>query len=115
VPFLPLAPLFYFTFFFNRELVENWDKILSSDTPRYLLEATSVRIQTRHLGFPVITFPYVALNRLGSPLFDLPSRERERLYLQVAVAGTLATTLLYATLLEYERSLFRWARIRATL
>ena len=113
--FLPLIPLFYFTFFFNRDVVETWDRVLHSDTPRYLLEATSARIQTRHLGFPVITFPYVAVNRLGSTLFDLPTLGREFLYLQVAAAGTLATTQLYATLLEGERSLFQWARIRAAL
>ena len=77
--FLPLTLLYYFTFYFNRELVEIWDKILNSDTPRYLEEAASFRVQARHLGFPIVTFPYVATNRLGSTLFGAPSRVREGL------------------------------------
>jgi hypothetical protein len=113
--FLPLTLLFYFTFYFNREVVETWDKILNSDTPRHLLEATTLRAQARHLGFPVITFPYVAVNRLGSTLLKISNLGREFLYLQVALAGTVAATLLRATLLQYERPAARWPRIRAAL
>jgi hypothetical protein len=113
--FLPLTLLFYSTFYFNREVVEIWDKILNSDTPRYLLEAKTFRTQTRHLGFPVITFPYVAVNRLGSTLFGLSNLGREFLYLQVALAGTLGATLIHATLLQYESSTSRLPRIRAVL
>jgi hypothetical protein len=113
--FVPLVPLFYFTFYFNRDVVEIWDKILNSDTPRYLMEAAALRTQTRHIGFPVITFPYVTVNRLGNSLLQLSNVGREFLYLQVAFAGTVAASLLYSTLLHYEQSGSRWPRIRAAL
>jgi hypothetical protein len=113
--FLPLVPLFYFTFYFNRELVEVWDKILNSDTSRYLSEAATLRIQARHMGFPVISFPYATVNRFGSAMFQLSNVGREFLYLQIALAGAVASTLLYATIRQYERSPLPWPRIRAAL
>ena len=113
--FLPLTLLYYLTFYFNREVVEMWDKILNSDTPRYLLEATTFRVQTRHLGFPVMTFPYVAVNRLGSTLFGVSNGGREFLYLQLALAGTLGATLVHALLLQHQSATRRWLQARATV
>lgn len=113
--FLPLTLLYYFTFYFNRELVEIWDKILNSDTPRYLEEAASFRVQARHLGFPIVTFPYVATNRLGSTLFGAPNLGREFLYLQLGFAGTMVATLIYTLVSDHQSAVSRWRRVRPLL
>ena len=113
--FLPLTLLYFFTFYFNREVVEIWDKILNSDTPRYLQEAAAFRVQARHIGFPVVTFPYLTVNRLGSTLFGASNLGREFLYLQVALVGTIAAALIQATLLQRPSSPSPWLRVRALL
>jgi len=102
--FIPLIPLYYLTFYFNRDVVELWDKIFNSDTPRYLAEATNSVIQVRHMGFPVLIFPYSFLNDVGLMLFNIPNLGREYLYIEIALIGTIAVTVFSRLVSCYESS-----------
>ena len=104
--FLVLVPLFYLTFAAARPAVQLPDYVFNSDTERYLREAVSLRVQTRHIGFPVVIFPMASIRGVFSRRFGWPEGGREYLFLQSAFAGALLVRL-------FQRSIARLPTQRA--
>ena len=109
---LPLPALYYVTFAGRRGLSSSYDMVLGADAARYLKEAAELTAGVRHLGYAVITWPYVALSRAGrllgpeisdpaggyeaggGPLPEPFGLGVEYLHLQSALIGAIAVVLL---------------------
>lgn len=104
--FVPFGILYFFTFLGRRELPERLNFLFDSDTFRHLKDlAPGLYVEARHLGYPVLTFPFNALKE-----FVGETVASEYLYLETAACGMFGAFLLFV-LLRKERV----ERVRAFL
>lgn len=93
LPFLPLLPLYYLTFFFHRGAPGTMDYVFGSDTARYFQEALRFLVSPRHIGLGIFSFPLSSLDRMGEALRLGPRLGEEFLYLQSAMVGVTVVVL----------------------
>ena len=93
LPFLPLLPLYYLTFFFHRGAPLTMDYVFGSDTARYFQEALRGLATPRHIGLGIFTYPLTFLDRMADALPPGPHPGREFLFLQSAMVGVTAVVL----------------------
>jgi len=99
LPFLPLLPLYYLTFFFHRGAPLTMDYVFGSDTARYVQEAMQYSTLPRHIGLGIFSFPLDFLDRIGEGLALNISLGREFLFLQSAMLG-VTSVVLFARLIR---------------